>query len=447
VKKVVIIGAGVSGLSASYHLGHDKCEIYEAQSYYGGHCYSEVRDGVVWDDGPHVAWGKNMYVHDVYAEAVDQDFQEFVPVMGNYYRGHWIGHPAQSHLYQIPEPLRTQCLNSFMEARNNNALQPAPANYQEWLYQAFGRVFADTFPSAYTRKYWTTEPINLGTDWLAFPSPELPRRTEDTLNTRVYYPKVEDIKDGAYGPLGQSTHYVTRFRYPSRGGFVAFFRKFADGARIRYGKSLTALNFRKKQLRFLDGTEATYDILVSTIPLPNLLRCSEDAPADIKEAGSVLRCTNFLLVNVAANHPTKRKEHWLYVYDEDKLSTRINFTERFSPYNAPPSTTGIAVEVYGSEYRPLPTDHDAVARRVQSELVEMDLLESLSAVKSVHVRFVPTGNPIFDHNRQPALNKIFPYLDSCDVICLGRYAEWEYLMTHDCVMASRQIAEKILAQI
>ena len=90
MKRVAILGAGISGLSTSYHLGHEKCEIYEAKSYYGGHCYSEFRDGVVWDDGPHVAFGKNMYVHDVYAEAVDQDFQEFVPVMGNYFRGHWI---------------------------------------------------------------------------------------------------------------------------------------------------------------------------------------------------------------------------------------------------------------------------------------------------------------------------------------------------------------------
>ena len=44
----------------------------------------------------------------------------------------------------------------------------------------------------------------------------------------------------------------------------------------------------------------------------------------------------------------------MYVYDEDKLSVRISFTEKFSPNNAPPGKTGIQVEVYGSEYRPVP---------------------------------------------------------------------------------------------
>ena len=447
MKKVAILGAGISGLSTSYHIGHEKCIIYEATLHYGGHTYSETRDGFVWDDGPHVAFGKNRYVHDLYAESVNQEFLEFEPIMSNYFHGHWIDHPAQSNLYQIPEPFRTECLKSFLEARSRDDTQPPPTTYQEWLYQAFGRAFADTFPAAYTRKYWTTDPVNLGVDWIEFPSAKLPRRMGAKRITRVYYPAIQDVKDGFKGPLGRSTHYVTSFRYPSRGGFLSFLRKLADGAQIRYGKTLETINFSKRHLRFSDGTEANYDILVSTIPLPVLIRCSEDAPADIHEAGSILRCTNFLLVNVAANHPTKRKDHWIYVYDKDKLSTRISFTERFSPNNAPVSTTGISVEIYGSEYRPLPTDHEDVARKVQLELVEMGLLESLTAVRSVHVRFVPWANAIFDRNRQPALNKIVPFLDSHSVTCLGRYAEWEYLMTHDCVMASRQVAEKILQQI
>jgi protoporphyrinogen oxidase len=135
---------------------------------------------------------------------------------------------------------------------------------------------------------------------------------------------------------------------------------------------------------------------------------------------------------VAANHPTKRQEHWMYVYDEDKLSVRISVTERFSPNNAPPGTTGISVEVYGSPHRPVPTDHKEVARRVQLELIEMGLIDSIEAVMSTHVRFVPWANVIFDHDR---------------VLTLGRYAEWEYLMTHDCVVASKQIAQKVLSSI
>ena len=52
-----------------------------------------------------------------FRELVGGEFEEVQAEVVNYYKGHWIDHPAQSNLYQIPEPLRTQCLNSFLESR------------------------------------------------------------------------------------------------------------------------------------------------------------------------------------------------------------------------------------------------------------------------------------------------------------------------------------------
>jgi protoporphyrinogen oxidase len=139
-----------------------------------------------------------------------------------------------------------------------------------------------------------------------------------------------------------------------------------------------------------------------------LIGVAEAAPA-VRDAAAQLRCTNLFLIEVAARHPSKREDQWLYVYDEDKLTTRISITEKFSPHNAPPSYTGLLVEVYSSAYRSLPTARAEVARRVQRELVEIGLLENLDAVLSVHVRFVPWGQVIYDHNRRPALDILEPF--------------------------------------
>ena len=54
MEQVTILGAGISGLSASFHIGHERCQIYEAKPHYGGHIFSFTRDGFTWDDGPHV---------------------------------------------------------------------------------------------------------------------------------------------------------------------------------------------------------------------------------------------------------------------------------------------------------------------------------------------------------------------------------------------------------
>jgi len=367
-------------------------------------------------------------VQKLFAESVDGQFVEGPTCVSNYYRGNWIEHPAQSNLYQIPEPLRTKCLNSFLETRNKNPEPAQPVNYQEWLYQAFGPVFAETFPAAYTRKYWTTDPVNLGVDWIG---------------ERVFYPNIEDVVNGAKGPLDRLTYWVQGWRYPLKGGFLSYCNKFVQGSRIIYEKRLEKINFSKRQLWFNDQSTTQYEKLVSTMPLPVFIELSEDAPQDVREAASLLRSSTFLSVEITLNHSAKRNEQWLYVYDEDKLSTRISIMENFSPNNAPPNCSGIAVEVYGSAYRPLPTDHPRVGKKVQEELIEMGLIENEQAVTSLRVRHSPWGQVIYDHNRKPALETINAFLDQHGIVRVGRYAEWGYLMTHDCVLSSRDAAQRI----
>ena len=76
---------------------------------------TRVRDGFTWDDGPHISFTTNEYVAQLFADLVDGEYEECRSAPANYYQGHWIEHPAQTHLYQVPEPLRTQCLASFLE--------------------------------------------------------------------------------------------------------------------------------------------------------------------------------------------------------------------------------------------------------------------------------------------------------------------------------------------
>jgi protoporphyrinogen oxidase len=182
-----------------------------------------------------------------------------------------------------------------------------------------------------------------------------------------------------------------------------------------------------------------------TVPLPVLFRCAEDAPDNVCEAAEQLQTTKLWLVDVTARHPSKLKHHWVYIYDEDKLGTRITITENLSPHNAPEGCTGMSVEVCGSKARPLPTDRDETARKVKNELVEMGLLESIEAVTSTNVRYVPWGQVIYDHNRKSALQTVNTFLDSMGVARVGRYAEWKYAMTHDCVLKAKHEAERLLA--
>ena len=164
---ILILGAGLSGISSSYHIGHDHCLLLEKRDRPFGHISSELREGFTWDQGPHVSFTNNEYVKTLFADSVEQDFHEYEVIVGNYFNGHWIAHPAQTSLHQVPEPLRDECLESFLISRSKiSEYTEQPKNYSEWLERAFGNVFSKTFPASYTKKYWTRDPVDLTTEWI-----------------------------------------------------------------------------------------------------------------------------------------------------------------------------------------------------------------------------------------------------------------------------------------
>lgn len=447
----LILGAGLSGLSASYHLGHADCVLLEEKTRPFGHITSHQQSGFTWDEGPHVSFTKSEYVRNLFAAAVDQQFEEHEVLVSNYYKGLWIDHPAQSHLYQVPQPLREECLNSFLQSRQKTARPPA--NYAEWLDVAFGPVFARTFPTVYTEKYWTIHPEKLSTDWVG---------------SRVFKPSVEDVQQGARERLPEKTHYITQIRYPTKGGYQSYAQPLALEANIHFNKKITEIDLATRSVKCADGSVYGYTRLISTIPLPIFIRaCRQSTPA-MKEAAKALLCSELLLVNTAVHHPTKRKEHWIYVYDSDFLSTRINCTEKLSPHNAPAGMSGVQVEVYASRLNPFQETFPAISARVRTELATMGLIEpSEIDEKASHFRFTPYANVIFTLETKDLLETIWQGLlpwglrreaddthpltdwnsitpDQCGSLAFsGRFGQWKYFWTDDCVLRGRHLAAAV----
>lgn len=450
-----ILGAGLAGIAAADHLNKKgiSFEVFEAKSHGGGHIYSEKADGFTWDEGPHVSFTKSEYVKKYFAGNCDNKFLEFATTPSNYYRGNWIPHPAQANMYAVPEPLRSKSIDDLKKVRANLPADYKPANYKEWLNYAFGETFTKTFPEAYTDKYWTTMPENLTTDWI---------------DKRVYFPDVSDMVDSAKGPLQKQTHYLTQFRYPEFNGFYSFIKKVEKSLVIRYNKKLEYISFDKKKLQFSDGAAAAFENLISTLPLPKLI-LNSDAPEDIKAEAKKLKCSQVLIINVVVSQPAPIANQWIYIYDKEMYSTRINFTESLSPNNAPQGKSGIQIEVYFSDYRPLTKSIEEIKKAVLKELVTMKLAKSEEAILSHHSKFVSWANVIFDVERIEAQEKVLSWLETKglvretddlepmtdwsaktsspqklgSIILAGRFAQWKYYWTDDCVLRGQFIANSL----
>lgn len=455
--EVLILGAGLSGLSASYHIGHDRCHILECHGYTDGHVATRKDGGYTWDRGPHVSFTEQPYVKDLFSKSVGGEFDEFEAKVGNYFHGAWIDHPAQSNLYQVPEPLRSQCLDDFLTARRaiDDEREFNPENYTDWLTRAFGPVFTDTFPRKYTRKYWTTDADNLTTAWVG---------------KRIYLPSLEDVVAGSTGPLDQSTHYIRKVRYPKRGGYGAFANALRKDANISLNKCVVSVDLVRRTVTCSDQSTYSFDTLISTIPLSNFIGICAQVDQTVREAASKLISSELLLVDVELPHPVSRPEHWLYVYDEDKYATRIHFPDKLTSGNVPDGRGSIQVEVYFSKYRPLKTSKEEVGAKVVGELADMGLIdETHGCVGDLnwHVRWEPNANVIFDKHRERALDTVLRWLcqfglermqddlapttdwpnsevvPTGALILAGRFGQHKYYWSDDCVMRGRQISKSI----
>ena len=444
--KTLILGGGLAGLSCSYHLGHENCLIIDRNAYLGGHAATYQRDGAYWDEGPHVSFTKHSDVRELLTWSAVGDVLDYPTDVGNYFAGHWIPHPAQSHLHAVPEPLAGQCYKDFVVSQESDNKHQDLYNYQQWLDEAFGITFSRTFPHAYTRKYWTCDPSVLATDWVG---------------GRIFKPDLETVAAGYEGKPKRNTHYISSVRYPADGGFGAFTTGLSQGANVVYNEVVSA-NLVAKSVQLASGECYVYDHLINTIPLDQFVLLLPDVPSEVKVAASGLRCTSLLLVNILGLQESFNPCHWLYVYDEDKYSTRITQTHLLAPSNTPKDLAGIQVEVYSSPYRPFRESHQDIAAKVVDEVLCMGLITD---VKNIHYHFVPYANIIFDHDRRKCQDAILSYLSGFglvreaddlepitdwkkphnfkskpELLLAGRFSQWKYFWSDDCILRGRQIA-------
>ena len=404
--------------------------LYDKNSYYGGHTASFRHEGgFLFDIGPHISFTKNERIQEMFAESVGGEYETIQIRLNNYWRGHWPVHPVQLHLHGMPEDVVIKVIEDFVAASHEPEREIR--NYADWLYASFGKTFAEQFPMQYTRKYHLTTAENMSTDWLG---------------PRIYRPSLEEVLRGALSPSAPNIHYITHFRYPTQGGFAAYLEKFVPLGDIRLEHELVGLDPVARQLTFRNGQRASYDGVVSSIPLTDLVPMIAGAPDDVVAAAGRLACSTCVLVNVAVDREDLSDAHMTYFYDEDIRFTRLSFPHMLSRTNVPPGAGSIQAEVYYSKkYRPLDVEPESLIEPVIADLKKVGLLRETDRILFKNAFLVPYANVIFDLDRAKALETVHGYLDDINVSYCGRYGDWGYMWTDESFISGERAAETALA--
>lgn len=429
---IVVLGSGMAGFGAAHRLRAEGIRpvLYEKSPYYGGHTASFRDDqGFLFDLGPHISFTKDKRIQDLLASHVDGEYETVQINLSNYWRGIRIPHPAQLHLNALPKDLIVEIIADFVK---EHAVEREIRNYEDWLVASFGRRFAELFPMTYTRKYHLTNAANMSTDWLG---------------PRMYRPSLEEMLRGALAPWKPETHYITNFRYPTRGGFISYLKPLPELADIRLEHEVTSIDPRGRTLQFANGHSTTYDGLVSSIALPDLLPMIVGAPRDVVDASQKLACSTCVLVNVGVDRADLSESQMTYFYDEDICFTRLSFPHMLSATNTPAGCGSIQAEVYFSaKYRPLTQAPDDLIEPVIGDLRRSGIIREGDRILTRGARLVRHANVIFDLDRSEALRTTHGYLDDIGIAYCGRYGDWGYMWTDESFISGERAAETALAR-
>lgn len=420
----VILGSGIAGISAGHHIEKtgEKVIIFEKESDWGGLCGNFTIDGFRFDKFVHFSFAQDEYIANKFKNSVD--LYEHIPYPSNYYNGIWLRHPAQNNLAPLPSDEKVKIINDFINRPQISV--DSLKNYEEWLRVQYGNYFAENFPFKYTRKYWGVEPEKLETKWVG---------------QRMYTPDLKQVLAGAFETQDECFYYAKVMKYPKTGGFRSILNSSREGLDIRFNKEVIKINTKNKTLTFKDGSNSSYDRLISTLPLPEIVKMLEEVPSEIMSAANNLMHTCGYMVSLGFNKPDIAKYLWFYIYDEDILSSRVYSPSLKSPDNAPEECSSLQAEIFFSNKAEIPAAEFVLNNTIE-KLISMGLFKKEDIIVK-DIRFEKYANVIFDKDIYKNREIVIEYLDKLGIESIGRFGKWEYMWTHQAYQDGINLVKEI----
>lgn len=427
-RPVVIVGAGLTGLSAALHLQDRDAFVLERDERVGGKARSERRDGFTFDVTGHWLHLRDPRVRSLMDDLFGTgDLVEIERRTGIWTHGVMLPYPFQANLHGLPIEVVRECLVGFIEAQRRAASPDAvePKTFEEFAVARFGEGIARHFFVPYNRKLWGDEYDRLTPDWVS---------------RFVPIPDVEQVVGGAIGIRQEGLGYNARFCYPKNGGIDAVPEAMArrlqtrPDIELKLNASVTQIDPTRRIVR-LEGVEEPieYERLVSTMPLPQLVDAMQAVPAAVAEARSKLRWIGWRWLDVATRSPSPIDEHWVYVPEPDVPFFRVGVYSNALPAMASGGGASLYVEL---AERSGPVDVDAVL----VELARMGAITNPDDVIFAERRDIEYAYVVFDEAYRAATRTIFEWLEHVGVHSCGRYGAWVYNSMEDSIVAGMEAA-------
>jgi protoporphyrinogen oxidase len=430
---VVILGAGLTGLSAAFHLRRGPFVLVEKDTRVGGHARSHREQGYTFDKTGH--W---LHLRDDRSKALLAELFPTAPGAEPAWveierrtkihsHGVELEYPFQANLHGLPLEVVHECLVELLAAQTAAARGEPwavdPRSFEDYAIARFGRGISRHFFVPYNTKLWGMHPNRLAHDWVRRFVPE---------------PDAAQIIAGAVGLRQTGLGYNARFQYPRAGGIDVLpealrgrieARVSAGEGRLSTGTDVEEIDPFGRRIKLAGAADwLGYEALISTIPLPELIARIPAAPAEVREAAAALSWVRWRYLDVATRGPVPADWHWVYVPELRFPFFRVGVYSNAVASMAPAGAGGLYVELSEREREP---ELPAIAQA----LVEIGALASIDDIRFSRTRDIEYAYVVFDEDHGPATATIGGWLERVGVRSCGRYGAWIYNSMEDSMLS------------
>ncbi|HYV86923.1 MAG TPA: FAD-dependent oxidoreductase [Patescibacteria group bacterium] len=430
-RPVIVLGGGLTGLSAAAHLGSIDSLVLEREAEVGGLCRSFAEEGFTFDCTGHLLHLRDARIRALVEGLAPGVFETHERRALIHSKGVLTPYPFQANLHGLPQPVVKECVAGFVDALEARARDGEPdtarLSFRQWVEATFGRGIAAHFMLPYNAKLWRVDLEEVECGWVAW---SIPR------------PTIREILDGAFGTTVRGLGYNPTFLYPRQGGIRVLPDALAARAgEVRTGAAVHSIDARAKSVRLANGERFTYDALVSTLPLDRLLAITSGLPGALPEAGRKLRAVRVLNITLAIDRPAVSDAHWIYFPEPEYSFYRIGFPSNLGAAMAPKGTSSLWAEC--SLLRDETYDEDAVVDRTVEDLKRSGILRGGDRVIHRRVGVLDPAYVIYDRFRAQNVPAILETLRGVGIHSAGRFGSWEYSSMEGAIKAGIDLAERL----
>jgi protoporphyrinogen oxidase len=448
-KRVIILGGGVSGLSAGWMLartGNYEVTVIESAPVTGGACGTFEYRKFLLDYGPHKAYSILPGILDELKNLMGDEFLKHEKRNSIFMFNSFLKYPVRMTDIALKMGAKNlvQCGLSAAAMLNRGAKTgDGKESYEEYVVNRFGRKLYRLVFEPLADKIWG-DPSTLSAD---IARARIPGKSFlDVAMRAAGFKKDSELTDAKY------------FYYPRR-GFGRILKRMEEEITKFGGTILTSTKPTKIERREYLITQLQVennsnlntlpcDLLISSIPLSVLAvllgNAEEPCWKDTLHIVKKLQYRNAILVYVFLRQEVVTDHHWIFFPERDVIFSRIFEQKQMSREMCPKDKTVICCDFTDYENGNLwnHTDRE-LADKCVSDLERTGIIRK-SWVEGSFIKRLPGFYPRYDLSYKRTLTTLYSSLKRVENLLLtGRIGFYNYNNSDHCVDMGRFIADNL----